>query len=284
MSTNARAQRLEARRRDGGGELGHRDGVAGVGVEARVGSSAALARVSLALSRAAASLSGGESAAKTMARARVIIENGQTFEREAIQGWFKKCKDSGRRPTCPLTHKELRSTELNPSIALRNTIEEWTKRNEAAQLDKACRTLCLGALKLRFCKLIPLISDMLKSGSRRVRLKALETLRVVAEDDDDNKVALYICFVEFPEASGHSGKCENNVRQMAENGRLQPLLTLLLEGDPIIKLCANLGGSPETQLSMAAYLGELVLSNDVKIFVAQTAGSILVEVMRSGRL
>lgn len=25
-------------------------------------------------------------------------------------------------------------------------------------------------------------------------------------------------------------KCENNVRQMAENGRLQPLLTLLLEG------------------------------------------------------
>lgn len=27
------------------------------------------------------------------------------------------------------------------------------------------------------------------------------------------------------------GKCENNVRQMAENGRLQPLLKLLLEGN-----------------------------------------------------
>lgn len=26
------------------------------------------------------------------------------------------------------------------------------------------------------------------------------------------------------------GKCENNVRQMAENGRLQPLLTQILEG------------------------------------------------------
>ncbi|KAG6468695.1 hypothetical protein ZIOFF_073388 [Zingiber officinale] len=50
MSTNARAQRLEARRRAGGGELGHRDGVAGVGAEARVGSSAALARVSPELS------------------------------------------------------------------------------------------------------------------------------------------------------------------------------------------------------------------------------------------
>ncbi|WOK98789.1 hypothetical protein Cni_G07501 [Canna indica] len=66
------------------------------------------------------------------------------------------------------------------------------------------------------------------------------------------------------------GKCENNVRQMAENGRLQPLLTLLMEG------------SPETQLSMAAYLGELVLSNDVKAFVAETAGSVLVDVLKSG--
>lgn len=28
-------------------------------------------------------------------------------------------------------------------------------------------------------------------------------------------------------------QCENNVRQMAESGRLQPLLTLLLEGAPL---------------------------------------------------
>ncbi|KAG6474899.1 hypothetical protein ZIOFF_064115 [Zingiber officinale] len=33
---------------------------------------------------------------------------------------------------------------------------------------------------------------------------------------------------------------------------------------------------------MIAYLGELVLSNDVKVLVAQTAGSILVNVMKSG--
>jgi hypothetical protein len=41
-------------------------------------------------------------------------------------------------------------------------------------------------------------------------------------------------------------------------------------------------GSPETQLSMAAYLGELVLSNDIKVFVAETAGSILVNIMKKG--
>ncbi|XP_042417168.1 U-box domain-containing protein 44-like [Zingiber officinale] len=284
----------------------------------------------------------------------VTIENGQTFEREAIEEWFKKCRDSRRRPTCPLTHKELKSTELNPSIALRNTIEEWTKRNEAAQLDKACRILSLGSSEVdilqslddisyicqksksskhavRNAELIPMISDMLKSGSRKVRFESLKTLRIVAEDDDDNKEAIAAgdnirTIVKFLSrehsqereeavsllyelskseslcekiggvsgaililvgmASSKSensltieradktlenlGKFENNVRQMAENGRLQPLLTLLLEG------------SPETQLSMAAYLGELVLSNDVKVFVAQTAGSILVEVMRSG--
>lgn len=46
-------------------------------------------------------------------------------------------------------------------------------------------------------------------------------------------------------------------------------------------LCAFVG-SPDTQLSMAAYVGELVLTNDVKVFVAQTAGSALVNIMKSG--
>ncbi|KAL2499214.1 U-box domain-containing protein 43 [Abeliophyllum distichum] len=67
-------------------------------------------------------------------------------------------------------------------------------------------------------------------------------------------------------------KCENNVRQIAENGRLQPLLKLLLEG------------SPETKLSMAALLGELVLNNDVKVFVAQTAGSSLINLMKTNNM
>lgn len=150
---------------------------------------------------------------KQVMRDPVTIESGHTFEREAIEKWFKKCRDSGRRPTCPLTQKELKSTELNPSIALRNTIEEWTKRNDAAQLDKASRALSTGSSDndvlqsldyiayicqksrsnkhaVHNAELIPMISDMLKSGSRKVRCKALETLRIIAEDDDDNKVHL----------------------------------------------------------------------------------------------
>lgn len=294
---------------------------------------------------------------KQVMRDPVTTENGQTFEREAIEKWFKECRVRGERPMCPLTLKELSSTELNPSIALRNTIEEWNQRNEAAQLEIACKSLEPGSSEsdvlqalnyiIAFCQknrsnkhvvrnaeLIPTISDMLKNTSRKVRCKALETLRIVAEEDNDNKeviaagdntIRTIVKFLSHDHSQereeavallyelsrsealsekigGISGaililvgmsssdsenvltvdraertlenleKCESNVRQMAESGRLRPLLTLILEG------------SPETQLSMASYLGELVLSNDVKVFVAQTAGAALVDIMRSGSM
>lgn len=141
----------------------------------------------------------------------VTLENGQTFEREAIEKWFKECRENGRKLVCPLTQKELRSTELKPSIALRNTIEEWTARNEAAQLDMAQRSLNLGSSEseivqalryiqhicqksrinthvVRNAALVPMIVEMMKSGSRRIRCKALETLRIAVEEDEDVKV------------------------------------------------------------------------------------------------
>ncbi|XAR61527.1 Ubiquitin--protein ligase [Bertholletia excelsa] len=293
---------------------------------------------------------------KQIMRDPVTLENGQTFEREAIEKWFKECRESGRKLVCPLTLKELRCTDLNPSIALRNTIEEWNARNEAAQLDMAHRTLSLGSaendilLALRFvqhlclknesnkhvirnAELIPMIVDMLKSSSRRVRCKALETLRIVAKEDPDTKEIMaegdtvrtivkllsheqskereeavsllfelskseslcekigsingaILILVGMTSSKSENlltvekadktlenlAKCENNIRQMAENGRLQPLLSELLEGPP------------ETKLSMAAYLGELVLNNDVKVFVARTAGSSLINIMKSGNI
>lgn len=293
---------------------------------------------------------------KQVMRDPVTLENGQTFEREAIEKWFKECKESGRKFVCPLTLKELKSTDLKPSIALRNTIEEWNARNEAVQLDMARRSLNLNSsesdvlLALKFVQhicqksrsnkhiarsagLIPMIIDMLKSSRRKVRCRALETLRIVVEDNDDNKdifaegdtvrsivkllsheqskereeavSLLYelsktealcekigaingailmlvgmtssnsenILTVEKADKTLENlGKCENNVRQMAENGRLQPLLTQILEGPP------------ETKLAMANFLGELVLDNEVKVFVVRTVGSSLINLMRSGNM
>ncbi|KAK3232016.1 hypothetical protein Dsin_003897 [Dipteronia sinensis] len=286
----------------------------------------------------------------------VTLENGQTFEREAIEKWFKECKESGRKLVCPLTQKEVKNAYLNPSIALRNTIEEWSARNEAAQLDLARRSLNLGssesdvmrALKyiqysyrtsrsnkhiLHNTEMVPKIVDMLKSSSRKVRCKALEALRIVVEEDSDNKEILgqgdtvrtivkflshelsqereeavsllyelsksealcekigsvngaililvgmtsskseNILTVEKAEKTLENlEKFENNVRQMAENGRLQPLLTQILEGPT------------ETKLSLASFLGELALNNDVKVLVARTVGSSLINIMKSGNI
>ncbi|KAF3787674.1 U-box domain-containing protein 43 [Nymphaea thermarum] len=291
---------------------------------------------------------------KEVMRDPVTLENGQTFEREAIEKWFRECRENGRRPMCPLTSQELKTTELNPSIALRNTIEEWCARNEAVQLDIVKKVLHVESPEkevwrsLRFiqqlcqkrrtnkrvilnAELIPKIVDMLKSGSKRVRYKALETLRIVVEGSDDNKEALaegnnvrtIVKFLSHEHSQERqeavsllyelstsesmcekigavngailllvglsSSKsenvstidkaertlenlenCETNVKQMAENGRLEPLLKLLLEG------------STETKIDMATYLSEIPLTNDVKVLVARRVGVALVNIMGSG--
>lgn len=149
---------------------------------------------------------------KQIMRDPVTIETGYTFDREAILKWFRECRNDGRKLACPLTRKELRSTDLNPSIALRNAIDEWTQRNEAKELDKAHRLLlssasseqdALRALEfvVNVCRkrsravcnggLIPTISGLLKSGSVTLRSKALEVLRIVAEENNENKVFFF---------------------------------------------------------------------------------------------
>lgn len=150
---------------------------------------------------------------KKVMRDPVTIESGQTFERAAIEMWFNECRESRRKPICPMTLKELRTTDLNPSIALRNTIEEWTARNEAVQLDMARKSLnlgspeneTLGSLKYvqhvcqkglsrhiaRNAGLIPMIVSLLKSTSRRVQFRALETLKIVVQEDNECKVVIH---------------------------------------------------------------------------------------------
>ncbi|CAH8347018.1 unnamed protein product [Eruca vesicaria subsp. sativa] len=285
----------------------------------------------------------------------VTIENGRTFEREAIEKWFKECSDSAKPPSCPLTSQTLTTADVSPSIALRNTIQEWRSRNDAAKLDIARQALFIGndesdvlqALMhvrqicrsvrsnrqgaVRNFQLIRMIIDMLKSNSHKVRYKALQTLQVVVEGDEESKeilaegdtVRTLVKFLSHEPSKGKEAavsllfelsksealcekigsvngalillvgltssnsvnvsivekadrtlenmeKSEEIVRQMASYGRLQPLLGKILEG------------SLETKLSMANFLGELSLNSDMKVLVAQTVGSSLVDLMRSG--
>ncbi|KAM3255241.1 hypothetical protein ACQJBY_048547 [Aegilops geniculata] len=279
---------------------------------------------------------------KQIMRDPVTLESGATFEREAILKWFKESDSSGRSLVCPITRKELSSTELNPSIALRNTIDEWMHRNEAAKLDVACKSLTsensehdtLQALEyvVEICQrsrssrhvvrklgLISLISELLKNSSTKVRQKALESLCFVAKDDNDNKDEIAAgdnirTIVKFL-SHGHVQEKEQAASLLYELSQYKPLAEkigsipgaiLILVGlssskienlftvNRADKTLVNLesceknvrqmaeNGSADTQLSMAAYVGELVLTNDVKVFVAQTAGSALVNIMKSG--
>ncbi|KAK1296517.1 U-box domain-containing protein 44 [Acorus calamus] len=204
----------------------------------------------------------------------VTLENGQTFERQAIENWFKECRDSGRRPICPLTLKELSTTELNPSIALRNTIEEWTARNEEVVAEgDTIRTIVKflsNDVSQEREKAVSLLYELSKSESLCEKIGAVPGAILLLVGMTSSHSENLLAVERAEKTLENLEKCEKNVLQMAENGRLQPLLTLLLEG------------SPETQLSMASYLGDLVLSNEQKVLVARKVGSSLVDIMRSG--
>lgn len=291
---------------------------------------------------------------KTVMQDPVTLENGQTYERSAIERWFLECNANGRPPVCPMTQKELESTLLKPSMALRNTIEEWTSRNEAARLENAkllltsdlpheiiaglndVKDLCLknkiNKLKARTSGLIPLIVDCLK-GDEKVRCSALAALRVLAEDDEDNKEAIgetdairncvkslfrellkekeeavfllnelsksrHLCdkivsingaiLMLVKTASSHSDNvvtvqkaeeilenleiCDQSVRQMAESGRLHPLVRRLVEGSEAVRL------------EMVAILSELVLSAEGKATAAEIGAKTLVSMLQNGLL
>ncbi len=147
---------------------------------------------------------------KVVMRDPVTLESGQTYERSAIEDWFQQCCDKGQDPVCPLTGQKITAAPKS-SIALRNTIEEWTTRNEQARIDiaqefisansvesdvlfalKDLQVLCqrnkVNKYRIGDADLIPVIVARLKNGDE-VRVNALCTLRLLAEDNEDNKVS-----------------------------------------------------------------------------------------------
>ncbi|KAG6550122.1 hypothetical protein Mapa_008078 [Marchantia paleacea] len=281
----------------------------------------------------------------------VTLENGQTYERSAIEKWFMVCREENRPASCPMTGKTLESMTLKPSIALRNTIEEWTNRNESARIINArvliesstsqeedllyalkdLQALCLrnkvNKYKIRHNELIPPIVALLKN-MEQVRLRALVLLRMLAEDDDDNKEAIgqtdalrsiLKCLSRtvseerqeaaalLYELSKSDSLCERigstngailylvgmtssnsdnvvavqkaemalenleridqNVRQMAESGRIQPLLRRLIDGPE------------DVRYEMASDLATIPLTTEVKQLVAEEGAHVLVDML-----
>ncbi|CAN6446727.1 unnamed protein product [Victoria cruziana] len=140
----------------------------------------------------------------------VTIESGQTYERSAIEEWFRKCDENGELITCPSTRTKLTNRNLSTNIALKTTIEQWQERNEATRIKLARAALLIGssdgmmieALKeiqgilrkrkhtteIHKLKMIPLLAQLVEHKDVTVRCEALETLRILAKEDEEKEL------------------------------------------------------------------------------------------------
>lgn len=141
----------------------------------------------------------------------VTIGSGVTFERSAINEWFKKFKAGSEDIICPITGQTLESKILSTNIALKTTIEEWKERNEATRIKVARAALSLASSesmilealkdlqllcrrkrynKVLMCNvgIIPLLIQFLGHEDKKVRSETVVTLLLLAEDDEETKV------------------------------------------------------------------------------------------------
>ncbi|KAK6921851.1 U-box domain, partial [Dillenia turbinata] len=283
----------------------------------------------------------------------VTIESGITFEKKAIAEWFEMFTYS-EEIFCPVTGKKLPSRGFSTNIALKTTIDEWKNRNEAARIKvvqaalslassdsmvlealQNLQNICQGRQynKMLLCNagIIPLLVKFLEYKDRKVRCTTLETLRRLAEEDDESKEMIaktmaisstirmlssnhrpikHASLLFLLELSKSQGLCEaigsapggilllitikynwavdgfasqkaeqvlmnlekspNNVKLMAENGLLEPLLNRLIRG------------SEEMKMEMGSFLGEIVLGHESKIHVAERASPVLIEMVHNG--
>ncbi|CAH8357349.1 unnamed protein product [Eruca vesicaria subsp. sativa] len=221
----------------------------------------------------------------------VTLENGRTFEREAIEKYFKECQESGKPPSCPLTSQELSSADVSPSIALRNTIEEWSSRNDAVKLDVArhalflgnaesdilqglmnvrqiCRSIRSNRKSVRNSQLIRMIIDVLKSNSHKVRYKALQTLQVVVEGDEESKAIL---------AEGDTVRTlVKFLSQEPSKGR-EAAVSLVFELSKSEALCEKIGSVNGALILLVG----LTSSNSVNVSIVEKADRTLENMERS---
>ncbi|KAL5826185.1 hypothetical protein ACOSQ4_017982 [Xanthoceras sorbifolium] len=283
----------------------------------------------------------------------VTIESGVTYEKKAIMEWFETFENP-EEIFCPTTGKKLMSMALSTNIALKTTIEEWKDRNETTGIKVARAALSLASsermvleaikdlqsicqrkqynkVQVRNFGILPLLVKFVEYKDRNVRCAALELLRQLVEDDDDEKERIantmdisvvvkmlssshrpvrhaslllllelsrsqYLCekigsitggilmlitikYNRTVDAFG-SEKAEQilrnlegsptNIKCMAENGLLEPLIYHLNEG------------CEEMQMEMASYLAEIVLGPDRKTYVAERVAHTLIRMVKSG--
>uniref|UniRef100_A0A0E0MLB2 RING-type E3 ubiquitin transferase n=1 Tax=Oryza punctata TaxID=4537 RepID=A0A0E0MLB2_ORYPU len=261
----------------------------------------------------------------------VVVETGHAFEREAIARWFSECTLLGAAPRCPVTMKVVDGADVKPVLALRAAIEEWTCRRETAELRRACRWLTkaasekealrgldavmrgwklarVGKRVVRRDGIVPMVAAMLRNGSARVRLKALQALHEFAREDDEYResvsdgdtIRTIVKFIDCEDCQERelavSVLCELSKSEMVCEKISELNGAILILG----KVACNKAQNPalaeeaemtlenlekcEKNLRIASSLEKIVLSNDLKNLVAQRVGLLFAGVVENGTL
>lgn len=117
----------------------------------------------------------------------VVVETGQTYERESIQQWL----DSNHQ-TCPKTGQPLVHLSLAPNFALRQVIQQWCEKNNF-QLPKKKESSSATKPKDSTTEIEAKISSLvrdLSSNNLDVQRKAVAEIRMLSKENPENRILI----------------------------------------------------------------------------------------------
>ncbi|KAF3616406.1 E3 ubiquitin-protein ligase PUB22 [Capsicum annuum] len=118
----------------------------------------------------------------------VTTSTGITYDRENIEKWLVKCKNT----TCPVTKQELLTTDLTPNHTLRRLIQSWCIMNSSDGVE----SIPTPKPQVTKSHVLKLIKEAMVS--QEMQLSCLRKLRYIVHANESNKRCLESCgIVDF---------------------------------------------------------------------------------------
>ncbi|KAF0916688.1 hypothetical protein E2562_010533 [Oryza meyeriana var. granulata] len=191
----------------------------------------------------------------------VLTESGVTYERRAIEEYFKRFASSSETVSCPVTKMPLQSKTLTSNASLKSVIAEWTMRNEAMRIRIARTALSWSSEAMVLEAIHELMSLVKLRGKNREQMHKIGVTRFLARLLDNHNVQIrrsaleLLCLlVEDEEGKDIIGKTKAIART--------------------IKLLPS-NGTDEKHAAIS-FLLELSKSQSLLEDIGSTAGSILI--------
>ncbi|XP_049353207.1 E3 ubiquitin-protein ligase PUB23-like [Solanum verrucosum] len=115
----------------------------------------------------------------------VTTSTGITYDRENIEKWLFKCKNT----TCPITKQELLTMDLTPNHTLRRVIQSWCIMNSSHGVER------IPTPKSQVTKsyVLKLLKEAMQS--QEMQLSCLRKLKSIVHASESNKKCLQSCEV-----------------------------------------------------------------------------------------